>query len=355
MSKDLLIINKAQFGYHTDVLKWCQYLYPKYRTFLVCYDTNNPKKKLDGVNVLYAKKRFGIDKYRALSFFLLSFFKALFFSGPIIIVYFKGCEYLKKIIFWKKIILDIRTLSINPDENARNKENKEILKACMSFNFVSIISDGIKNQLKLPPTIKQFIIPLGAETVSDVEKCFDVIRLLYVGTLSGRDVDKTVEGLALFLKKGEKQIEYHIVGTGDELSVKKLYESIDRNGMSNYVKYHGYVRHDMLKPYFDKCNIGVSFIPITTYYQDQPPTKTFEYILSGLYTIATKTRSNMEIVGEDNGVLIEDNSLSFGEALEYIEFNLNHIKGLNIVSSLKQYTWEKIINNQFIPMLKSIE
>lgn len=41
---------------------------------------------------------------------------------------------------------------------------------------------------------------------------------------------------------------------------------------------------------------------MTEYYDSQPPTKTFEYALSGLYVLATKTRENEKVITNDNGV-----------------------------------------------------
>ena len=76
------------------------------------------------------------------------------------------------------------------------------------------------------------------------------------------------------------------------------------NKLENVCTTHGRIDYYKLKPFFDKCNVGVSYIPIRDYYQYQPPTKTFEYGLSGLVTIATETKSNQEVINNCNGILI---------------------------------------------------
>jgi nucleoside-diphosphate-sugar epimerase len=60
--------------------------------------------------------------------------------------------------------------------------------------------------------------------------------------------------------------------------------------------------------YFDIHNIGVSYIPMLKCFDNQPPTKTFEYLLSGMPVIATATNANKDIINDVNGVLINDNS-----------------------------------------------
>lgn len=44
------------------------------------------------------------------------------------------------------------------------------------------------------------------------------------------------------------------------------------------------------------------YVPITDYYEYQPPTKTFEYVLSGLLCLATATSSNKEVITEEKVV-----------------------------------------------------
>ena len=68
--------------------------------------------------------------------------------------------------------------------------------------------------------------------------------------------------------------------------------------LSDIVSCIGRVPHHDLKKYFDEANVGVSFVPLLAHYQYQPPTKTFEYLMSGLYCIATSTIANKEIISD---------------------------------------------------------
>ncbi len=351
--KELAILSKNQFGYHTDVQKWCQYLSSDYNVCVVCYDEQRPKIAFPGVKVCYAPILFGVRRLRPLFFLLISLYQSFVVKGPIMIEYFKGCSVLVKILWWKRFILDIRTLSVAKNERDRLKENLHIRNECLNFKEVSVISTGIGKQLSLPQDIKVHLLPLGADTVSTSTKIFDKLRLLYVGTLSNRDIHKTIYGLQKFLYSNESSIdvEYHIIGDGNDEDVSLVKKAINDCAISSKVFLHGFIHHDELKSYFDLCNIGVSFIPITPCYEDQPPTKTFEYILSGLFTIATATRSNREVINSSNGLLIEDNSSSFASALDEIVRGVERITDLSIRESLLQFTWENIIENYLKPIL----
>ena len=196
------------------------------------------------------------------------------------------------------------------------------------------------------------ILPLGADSLSSIDTNFDQLKLLYVGILSGRDIGKTIKGLKDFKDRHpENNITYDIVGDGhyDELSeLKALSSSL---GLDDTITFHGRLPYDELKPFFEKCNIGVSFVPKTDYYEFQPPTKTFEYIISGLYTIATSTHCNKSVITSDNGVLIEDNCNDFTNALEDIWARRDSVNQTKIKESLIYYKWDNIVGNILRPIL----
>jgi len=94
-------------------------------------------------------------------------------------------------------------------------------------------------------------------------------------------------------------------------------------------------------------------VPQTPYYDVQPPTKIFEYALSGLITIATNTAENRRFITDMNGVICEDNADSFCDAMEKVYANLDEYNDRKIRESLKEYNWEKIVKNILIPILEN--
>jgi glycosyltransferase involved in cell wall biosynthesis len=348
--KKILIINKSQFGYHTDYYKYCEYLRDEFDVTYLCFDGGRKKLQMENVNIKYVSNK-GIKLIRGIRFIINAFFQALTFNGIIFIHYFENCQLLKILLPWKKMILDIRSLSINPNNKIRAIQNKKIKKATKYFNFTTIISEGLRKQINLDIKRSE-ILPLGADTISTTKKNFsNSIHLLYVGTLNGRNIHQTIEGLSIFLKRNPEitHIAYHIVGDGKQLP--ELKKMVSEKGLNNVIRLHGRIPHFELQPFFDKCNIGVSYIPMTEYYEFQPPTKTFEYILSGMVCIATNTYENRLLISKENGVLCDDNPESFANALENIIEKKNSYDSDKIRKTLQQYTWENIVNNHLKPVL----
>lgn len=346
----ILIICKEQFGYHTDIYKWCEYLRDLYDIKVITL-SGRSRIELSGIQNVYVSGRGG-RTIRGIRFIFTSLWHILFFKGIILVCHFGECGILKKCFPRKKMILDIRTLGISSDPNIRLQRDSIIKKNTNTFDYVTIISEGLRRKLSLPIE-KSSILPLGADTVSDTIKTFDSLKLLYVGTLFNRDVHKTIEGLDIAIKvTPEIDIHYDIIGDGFGNELEELKELVAKKELDRYVTFHGYIPHTKLKTYLDSCNIGVSFVPKTEYYEHQPVTKTFEYVLSGLYTIATNTFCNKEIITKQNGILIDDTPEAFANAITSIYNNRNSIESEKIRGTLTSYLWKNIVRKKMVPILE---
>lgn len=348
----LLIIDKHQFGYLTDVYKWCEGLRKFYDITVISADLGKPQIRLDGIKVRYVP--FNMPKsLRGRLFVLISVLYILLTSGPIIIEYFPRCSIFPKLFPNKKIILDIRTLSVSPDNVHREKYNSGVIKECEFFKNISVISKGIAEEIKHKNC---HILPLGSDIISTVEKDYiKNIRLLYIGTLRWRRIEDTLHGIKLFKNSHpDINIEYDIVGDGDDGELDKLKELAINLNISDIITFHGWVAFDKIKPFFDKSNVGICYVPITKYYDNQPPTKTFEYVNSGLYCIATQTKSNHELITDINGCLIEDTPEGVCCGLEQFIKSSSDLNEDKIRMSLSEYSWGSIIKNNLTTYIESL-
>ena len=351
--KKLLIIQLDQFGFLTDTLKWCEILSKEYQIDIVCYDSNRPKVSMSNVQVHYV----ALSKNRilhAIRYILFALMHMLFFQGKIIVIAFPNCNIFKRILPWKKMHLDIRTVSVARDDEQRVLFDSQLYNYSRQYDSVSIISNAAAQRLKLESPL---ILPLGADVISNTSKCYSDIKLLYVGTLKGRDMHKTIEGAAIFHQKHpDVQFCYDIIGDGPGLEKEKMSDeyrdTIKKMNLENYVHIHGSKPYSELADFFDKSNYGVSFVPLTSWYDVQPPTKTYEYAMSGLYVIGTRTTCNREIITHDNGILIEDSAESFASALECILFFNSSLSEAKIRSSLADYQWGCIVESYLKPILE---
>lgn len=349
MTKRILFIDKGQFGTLTDTLKYCQYLSKDYYIDYICFDQKHPYINIPNVNVIYVPFT-GPKVFRGLRLILKSIVRCVSFKGFIFIVYFPKCDLIKRFVFWKRMHLDIRTLSVEPDEAVREYENKKINSAIRLFDSVSFISEGIKQQLEEVKNKPTYILPLGSDVISNVSKDFNNLRLLYVGTLFNRNILQTVIGVHLFRKEyPDIPITYDIIGSGK--GAEEIERYISDNHLDDVVCLHGRISHDQLTPFFDRCNIGVSYVPIVDYYNFQPPTKTFEYVLSGLYCIATNTFANREVVFDDNGILINDTPIDFKDALYKVYQKRLLLDSDKIRKTVINFLWSNLINKYLCPIL----
>ncbi|MEJ2414723.1 MAG: glycosyltransferase, partial [Sulfurimonas sp.] len=184
--------------------------------------------------------------------------------------------------------------------------------------------------------------------ISDKLKVYNELNLIYVGTLNNRNIDRLVLGVIEYCKRNNAKypdIKLTIIGDGYGSELQELHELVENNKLEDTISILGRIPHDRLKPYFDSHNIGVSYIPITKYYDNQPPTKTFEYLTSGMLVLATGTSENINVIDNSNGVIIGDSPEDVCRGIEVLSQNLKHYSSEAIIENSKKYSWSKIIKD----------
>lgn len=345
----VLFVIPNQFGYSAGYYYYCKYLLDAgFRVGMISLDLGKQKIELEGeFSSLYVEPR-NIIQYRIELMRLVKLYSA----GYDVVVFkqMPGVSIFSLMVKRKRRILDIRSGSIHNGWFRKWIENIDISLQSLFFRKIFILSKELAKELRIPP--KKYIwLPLGADDITKKEKIYsDSLRLLYVGTFNGRNIHQAIEGYALF-KKQHKGIEasYDIIGSGDDHSTNRILDTIKLYDIQREVVLHGYMTHQEAESFYEKCNIGVSYIPVIPCYQNQPPTKTYEYILSGLVCIATDTLSNKQLITEQNGILHHDNPESFSQALEDYYMRRGHYRTDQVKNTLNDYLWKSIVNRILIP------
>lgn len=348
----LLIIDKEQFGQLTDLYKWCENLREEYNITVLTANHGRKVMEMDGVNVRYVPFNFPY-MIRGIIYILYALCTSAFFKGPILVEYFKGCSVLKLLCPWRKMIMDVRTFSIEADADVRNSADAALRKESRRFDLVSTLSKGIAGKIGLD-TVR--LLPLGADVISTEPKDYmKGLNLLYIGTFTNRKLDVMLRGIKLFRDRHlNLPMSVDIVGDGLPGMLDELKKQSKELGLEEIVKFHGYVPLTQVKPFFDRCNVGLSFVPITSYYEHQPPTKTFEYVLSGLFCIATATGANKEIITPENGLLIQDTPESLCDGLEQYLAIRPGLNETTLRASLSDSNWNSIAHNYLVPILDEL-
>jgi glycosyltransferase involved in cell wall biosynthesis len=320
-----------------------------YRVTYICFDYKRPKITMDGVKVVYVSRALP-EKLRGMMLLLTDITYCLFTKGKVIVEYFPKCSWIKRALPWKRMMVDVRSMDVADSAAARKRYDSALIAECDAFDIRSAISPGV---IKILGYNDIHLLPLGADTISFEPKNYsNCIKLLYVGSFHSRNIPATVYGLKLFMDKyPDVPVSYDLIGFGVGDDEQKIKDAIRETGLDEVIKYHGRVLYNQLQPYFDTANVGFSFVPMTEYFEHQPPTKTYEYAMSGIYTIATATQANKDIVTTDNGVLIEDTAEGVAMGLEQYWLRRNDINEAKIRASLAEYSWKNICDNYLRPII----
>lgn len=254
----------------------------------------------------------------------------------------------------KRVFLDIRTGAVNKSRVKSILLNALLTFESYFFSRIYILSLELARILHL--NMKKVVyLPLGADVYSVQPKSYENdFNLLYVGTFNFRRIYDTIYGLKMFCDKyaSHLRITYTIIGYGDEDEIRKIKNAINTCHLNDYVDYVGRKTYTEFSPYFDKANIGIAYVPMVKYYNNQPPTKVFEYALSGLICLATNTDANIQLICSKNGVLCNDSPDAFFLALEKLYKERSRFVFTDITQSMEQYSWKNIVREVIIPSLK---
>jgi glycosyltransferase involved in cell wall biosynthesis len=297
---------------------------------------------MPGVRVLYIERSGGLWRVAR---FLRQLFKITHLPTTIIYIeYFKMVSTVIRLFRPKNpLVLNIRTGSVSPIPFKRFFEDVRLIAESKLFKNINIISWGLSKKLGLEK--RAWILPLGAEIISDSEKNFNDLNLLYVGSLNNRNIDKAAKGFAQFYKnnKDKCNMKFTIIGSGPGNELAKLKAFSKKTGLEDVINVLGFVPHDQLKPYFDTHNIGISYVPLTPYYDVQPVTKTFEYLMSGMPVLATSTSENKLVINQSNGVLTDDTPEGINMGLSKIYHRKTSYNSAVIRRNSLKYNWEDIV------------
>lgn len=345
MKKKLLIVGKEQFGYHISSVQYCKYLKADFDITYLCLDYGMTKIYEEVVDIKYVSRNGNmIQRYIRFISAILEVINKQRISC-IFINYFKGCSIIPFIYRRKyRIHLNIVSGNVSPKLVSRKIYNFLLSIESYFFNRVFIISEGLKKLLNV--SRHALILPLGANPLYVKRQNKHRIHLLYVGTFTYRRLEDTIKGLKLFLEKlPHANIYYTIIGNGLYKEEDILLKFVNQFDLQDYIELTGYIPNNELYPYFEKANVGVSYIPLTAYYEFQPATKTYEYLMAGMPVIATKTYENSKVINHINGVLISDNAKSFAEGIEKMYNHSNLFDENEIRFSVQNYTWSLIVNS----------
>lgn len=170
------------------------------------------------------------------------------------------------------------------------------------------------------------------------------LQLLYVGSVQkdrGRDV--MLEAVAV-VNKINKIVHLTIVGANDG-QIKICKEIIKKLGAENDVSIHGRVSGIKVPNFMANADVGLCIWDNLPWYQFNPPTKLFEYLVAGLPVMASNIKTHTQYIKDDvNGVIFEYNSVSLAKSIKRLWQNRADLLQMkqHAVNDSTVYLWHNI-------------
>ncbi|CAH0999523.1 hypothetical protein LEM8419_00823 [Neolewinella maritima] len=352
--KNLLLVTRDQFGYHVDPYAYAIELTRHFDVTYFCWDYDRPRIQAAGVRVIYSSRsgsllRRNLRFMRELRTIVPDFAVTLlfYFAGAALVLPGMGSR------LRDRIICDVRTGSVTDKALTRNAFNAFLKMEMRAFRHRSFISESLGKAFGF----KQFnVLPLGACVTPGAARSYEALHLLYVGTFATRDIHESVAGLGIFLRAHGSGIScrYTIIGSGSVAEEEMIRTEIRHYGLEDVVELTGFIQRDSVAPYLQRANVGVSYVPITDYYNFQPVTKTYEYFLAGLPVLATATHENTLVIEPHNGVLIDSTPEAFAAGLETLYRRRSAYSAGEIRARAAQYSYAHIVDTQLAGYLRTV-
>ncbi len=181
------------------------------------------------------------------------------------------------------------------------------------------------------------------------------LRLVYVGTVSkprGRDL--MLEAIRL-VNRGQPLAHLTLVGANDdEIGYCRRYA--ERLGISGMLEVRGRVSGEEIPAILCEADAGLCLWEDQPWWRFNPPTKLFEYLVSGLPVLASDIRTHTQYVTHGhNGMIFKYDSFSLGKAIRQLAARKENLPGMKIHArdSGRQYLWD-MIEPVFLQAIRSM-
>jgi glycosyltransferase involved in cell wall biosynthesis len=193
----------------------------------------------------------------------------------------------------------------------------------------------------------------GSSEHSDIDVLKARYSVIYTGGITpDRGLSVVIEAIPLIISE-IKDFLFVIVGSGFEVENLKL--QIGKNGLEGYVKWVGWVPHDLLYEYIKASKIGIIPHHVTDHINTTIPNKIFDYMACGIPIIATDAVPMKRILTEEKcgKAFKSGNAKILAEAISSIHNDAGTMGECGKAAILEKYNWEKDAE-AMIDVVKSI-
>jgi glycosyltransferase involved in cell wall biosynthesis len=176
---------------------------------------------------------------------------------------------------------------------------------------------------------------------SDVDDLKARYSVIYTGGITpDRGLSVVIEAMPYIIQE-IKDFLFVIVGRGFEIENLKL--QIGKSGLEAYVKWIGWVQHDLLYKYIKASKIGIIPHYVTDHINTTIPNKIYDYMVCGIPIVASDAVPMKRILAEEKcgKTFKSGNAKSLAEAIISIHNDSGTMGGCGKAAILEKYNWEK--------------
>ena len=193
----------------------------------------------------------------------------------------------------------------------------------------------------------------GSSNPSDIDDLMERYSAIYTGGITpDRGLSVVVEAIPKIISE-IKDFLFVIVGRGFE--IENLKRQIGKNGLEAYVKWVGWVQHDLLYEYIKASKIGIIPHHVTDHINTTIPNKIYDYMACGIPIIASDAVPMKRILSEERcgKAFKSGNANSLAEAMIDIHHDPGTMGECGKAAILEKYNWERDAE-AMIDVVKSI-
>ena len=336
----ILFITREQYGYLTDLVRWVESLESSVAITVVCLDQQRKKVEAnENVKIIYCRGENKLSRWLN----LLRLAKAQAPGNQIVFTkYFPGASLVVLGAGRRKSILDFRTLSVSKSAFMRFMQNSAMrLESSVARNLTGVSTELLR-ALGRPDGR---VVGLGGDNLH-LNKTWpekeELLNLLYLGTLDGRDIEVLLEATCDYIKMGSHpKIALRLAGTGSAATMAELHRIVFENHTENDINFLGFLTRSEIVDELGKSDIGIVHVPNAPRYKVQPSTKLFEYWGANMPVLASDYPMNRRYVEPGCGILYEPSEAGFLKALTTLSDLVTSTNRQRIAILADKYSWDK--------------
>jgi glycosyltransferase involved in cell wall biosynthesis len=181
----------------------------------------------------------------------------------------------------------------------------------------------------------------GSPDHSTIDDLIGRYSVIYTGGITpDRGLSVVVEAIPYIISE-IKDFLFVVVGRGFE--VENLKRQIGKNGLEAYVKWVGWIQHELLYEYIKASKIGIIPHYVTDHTNTTIPNKIYDYMACGIPIIASDAVPLKRILTEEKcgKAFKSGNAKSLAEAIISIHNDSGTMGERGKAAILEKYNWEK--------------